>query len=427
MEQTRRSFMRKAAVATALGTNWASSILGANEKIVLAVIGGRNRGRDIALGSVRSGAEIKTVCDIDDAIIGKLSKEIAEEQKKTPEPAKDFKAVLDDKDIDGVIIGTPDHWHAIQTIMACQAGKDIYVEKPLSQTIEEGQLMRDAARKANRVVQVGTQRRSGEHFESAVEYVASGKLGKLCVIKAWMCQVRKSIGKPSDEQVPPGVDYDAWLGPAPKRPFNPNRFHYNWRFFWDYGNSELGNQGVHMLDVAMWAIQRLRGLENSLPRRVSGHSAIYWLDDAKEVPDTQTLTYDFGEFMLVWELHSFQRNLPMEGRQGATVFYGTEASLIVDHRGWEVHSEGGEKEVVVEASGGSHVENFLECMRSRKQPNADIEVGRLSTTICHLGNIAGRLGRDLEFHPKTETFPGDAEANAFLKKEYRSPYTLPRI
>jgi predicted dehydrogenase len=401
--------------------------MGANDKIVLAVIGGRNRGRDIAVGSIRGGAEIKTVCDIDDAIIEKLSGEISTEQGKMPSSAKDFRSVLDDKDIDGVIIGTPDHWHAIQTILACQAGKDIYVEKPLSQTIKEGQLMRDAARKAGRVVQVGTQRRSGEHFRSAVEYVASGKLGTLCLIKAWMCQVRKSIGRPSDEQIPAGVDYDAWLGPAPKRAFNRNRFHYNWRFFWDYGNSELGNQGVHMLDVAMWVIQRLRGVENSLPSRVGGHADIYWLDDAKEVPDTQVLTYDFSDFMLVWELHSFQRNFPMEGRQGATAFYGTEGSLIVDHRGWQVHSNKGGLDVEVEASGGSHVDNFLECMRSRKEPNADIELGRLSTTICHLGNIACRLQRDLRFDPKTETFPGDAEANAFLTKEYRSPYTLPRV
>ncbi len=427
MEQTRRNFMKRAAIASAVSTRWSRSILGANDKIVVAVIGGRNRGRDIALGSIRGGAEIKTVCDVDDAIIEKLSTEITEAQKKRPEPAKDFRSVLDDKEVDGVIIGTPDHWHAIQTILACQAGKDIYVEKPLSQTIKEGQLMRDAARKTGRVVQVGTQRRSSEHFKTAVEYVASGKLGELCVIKAWMCQVRKSIGNPSDGQAPPGVNYDAWLGPAPKRPFNPNRFHYNWRFFWDYGNSELGNQGVHMLDVGMWAIQKLRGVENCLPRRVSGHAAIYWLDDAKEVPDTQTLTYDFGDFMLVWELHSFQNNFPFEGRDGATAFYGTEASLIVDHQGWEVHSNNGERVLMEESSGGSHVNNFLDCMRSRKEPNADIEIGRLSTTICHLGNIAYHLGRDLEFHPETETFPGDAEANALLTKEYRSPYTLPAV
>ena len=216
MEQSRRSFIRRAALATAVGTNWNSSILGANDKIVLAVVGGRNRGRDIAVGCAKAGAEIKTICDIDDEIIAKLSAEISGKQKRTPGSTKDFRSVLDDKEVDGVIIGTPDHWHAIQTILACQAGKDIYVEKPLSQTIEEGQLMRDAARKANRVVQVGTQRRSGDHFRSAVDYVASGKLGKVCLIKAWMCQVRKSIGKPADSPVPPGVDYDTWLGPAPE-------------------------------------------------------------------------------------------------------------------------------------------------------------------------------------------------------------------
>ena len=254
---------------------------------MLALIGGNNQGRADALNAIKDGAEIKTFCDLDEAVLGRVGADLAKAQGKNPGSEKDFRRVLEDKDIDGVIIATPDHWHAIPTILACQAGKDVYIEKPLSQTIHEGQLMRDAARKYNRVVQVGTQRRSGEHFRSAVEYVASGKLGKVCLVKAWMCQVRGSIGNPPDEPVPPGVDYDMWLGPAPKRPFNKNRFHYNWRFFWDYGNTELGNQGVHMLDVAMWGIQALRGVDKCLPKHVSGSSGIYWLDDAKEVPDTQ--------------------------------------------------------------------------------------------------------------------------------------------
>jgi predicted dehydrogenase len=242
-----------------------------------------------------------------------------------------------------------------------------------------------------------------------------------------MCQVRQSIGNPLDSSPPLQADYDAWLGPAPMRPFNVNRFHYNWRFFWDYGNSELGNQGVHMLDVAMWAIQSMRGLKKCLPTRVSNSSAIYWLNDAKEVPDTQLVTYDYGDFMLIWELQSFQNHRPIEGTDGGTGFYGTEGTLIVDDDGWRVHREGGAVEPVVKPSGGSHTANFLECIKTRKQPNSDVEIGRLSTTICHLGNISHHLGREIRFDPNKETFGDDRPANALLTKEYREPYSLPKL
>ena len=427
--ENRRSFLRKTGAALAAGSflNLNPSAFGANEKIVLALIGGNNQGRGVALNAIRDGAEIKTFCDLDDAVLHKTGADLAKAQGKKPGFEKDFRRVLEDKDIQGVIIATPDHWHALPTLLACQAGKDVYVEKPLSQTIQEGQWMRDAARKYNRVMQVGTQRRSGEHFRSAVEYVASGKLGKVCLIKAWMCQVRGSIGRPPDSAPPAGVDYDTWLGPAPKRPFNRNRFHYNWRFFWDYGNTELGNQGVHMLDVAMWGIQALRGLDKCLPTHVSGTSGIHWLDDAKEVPDTQVLTYDYGDLALVWELHSFQNVFPLEGTATGTTFYGTEGALFVDGSGWKVHVKKGETGPSAKAGSGSHTKNFLDCIKSRQRPNADVELGRLSTTICHLGNICTRLQRDVRFDPKAENFGADKEANAFLGKEYRAPFGLPKV
>jgi predicted dehydrogenase len=427
--QTRRSFLKQSSAVVAAGTflNMNLAAAGANEKIVLGLIGGNNQGRGDALNAIKDGAEIKTFCDIDDAVLEKVGGALGKAQGKTPGFVKDFRRVLEDKDIDGVIIATPDHWHAIPTILACQAGKDVYIEKPLSHTIQEGQLMRDAARKYNRVVQVGTQRRSGQHFKSAIDYVASGKLGKVCLVKSWMCQVRGSIGNPPDSAVPPGVDYDMWLGPAPKRPFNKNRFHYNWRFFWDYCNTELGNQGVHMLDIAMWGIQALRGVESSLPKHVSGTSSIYWLNDAKEVPDTQILTYDYGDMMLGWELHSFQNVSPIEGVDTATVFYGTESTLLVQGNGWKVTHKKGEAGPSEKAGGGSHTKNFLDCIKSRKRPNADIELGRLSTAICHLGNICTRLKRDIQFDPKAENFGSDKEANALLTKEYRAPYTLPKV
>lgn len=428
-KHNRRAFLKTAGTALAAGSflNLNPSVFGANEKIVLALIGGNNQGRGVALNAIRDGAVIKTFCDIDDAVLRKVGADLEKAQGKAAGFEKDFRRVLDDKEIDGVIIATPDHWHALPTLLACQAGKDIYIEKPLSQTIHEGQLMRDAARKYNRVVQVGTQRRSAEHFRSAVEFVASGKLGKMCLIKAWMCQVRRSIGSPPDSEAPAGVDYDVWLGPAPKRPFNRNRFHYNWRFFWDYGNTELGNQGVHMLDVALWGIQKMRGVGNSLPKKVSGTSGIYWLDDAKEVPDTQVLTFDYGELALVWELHSFQNALPLHGTAAATAFYGSEGVLLVDGDGWKVSSANGEPGPSEKSAGGSHTKNFLECMKSRNRPSADVELGRLSTTLCHLGNICTRLKREVQFDPAGENFGADKEANALLTKEYRAPYTLPRV
>ena len=435
-EQSRRTFGKQAGIAAMSSLlNLNPRARGANDKVVLALIGGRNQGRGDALRAISQGAEFKTFCDLDQAILDKVNPDLHKAQNKAPAMVKDFRRVLDDKDIDGVIIAVPDHSHAYITLLACQAGKDVYIEKPLSHTIHEGHLMRDAARRHNRVVQVGTQNRSAAHYKSAVEYVASGKLGKICMINAWECQVRPSIGNPADCDPPSTVDYDVWLGPAPKRPFNPNRFHYNWRFFWDYCNTELGNQGVHMLDVALWGIQAMQGLDHCLPTHVANSSGIYWLKDAKEVPDMQVVTYDYGSFMLVWELRSFARHHPVDGVREGIGFHGVDATLVVDHLGWRVYpKEGGvaleHKAEGVKPSGegvGEHERNFIECIQSRKRPNADIEIGRLATTICHLGNISCRLGRDIRFDPKTETFGQDKEANAWLTKHYRKGYELPKV
>lgn len=419
----RRSFLKSAIAAAGLSP----AVRGANERVVLALIGGRNQGKGVAKRAILAGARVKTFCDIDEAILSKVAPELEGAQGAAPELVKDFRRVLDDKDIDAVIIATPDHWHTHQALLACQAGKDVYVEKPLSQTIREGHLIRDAARKYNRVVQVGTQRRSGEHFHQAADYVASGTLGKLCLIKAWMCQVRDSIGNPADGTAPSTVDYDVWLGPAPSRPFNANRFHYNWRFFWDYGNSEIGNQGIHLLDVAMMAIQKLRGMDRCLPTRIMSNGGIYWLSDAKEVPDTQVTTYDYGDFLLVWELRSFGRHHPVEGLSAGTAFYGTDATLVVGGKGWKVYDK---KSAVVASEDESpllHEKNFLECVKSRQRPHSDVEIGRLSTTICHLGNVSHHAGRAVRFDPATETFGDDDEANGYLTKDYRGKYPLPKV
>jgi predicted dehydrogenase len=412
--------------------------MGANERVTLALVGGGRRGRVVALNAIKEGgAVIKTCCDIDEENLGKAGAQISEGQNRKAVYEKEFQRVLEDKDIDGVMIVTPDHWHARQAILACQAGKDVYCEKPLSQTIHEGHQMRAAARKYNRVFQVGTQRRSTEHFRSAIEYVGSGKLGKVCMIKSWIYELRPSIGRPADGTPPATCDYDVWLGPAPKRPFNPNRFHYNWRFFWDYGNSELGNQGVHVLDVGIWGIQKLRGIENCLPTRVTATGGIYWLDDAKEVPDTQVVTYEYPELMMMFELrafardHVFHQGRPAPGGPGSaeffTAFHGTEATLVVDMTGWTVYTKDKGIGPSGKAEGGSHEKNFVECVKSRAKPNSDVEIGRLSTTLCHLGNIAYKLGRPIHFDPRSETFGNDREANNLLTKQYRAPYVLPEV
>jgi predicted dehydrogenase len=439
----RRAFLggAGAAIASSALVNLNQAAMGANEKVNLALIGGRNQGRGVALRAIQAGGRFKTFCDLDPAILEKTGADLAAAQGEKPHFEKNFERVLDDKEIDAVVIAVPDHWHARIALLACQAGKDVYCEKPLCQTIQEGQLMRDAARKYNRVMQVGTQRRSGEHFRSAVETVASGKLGKVPLIKAWINQIRLSISTPPDSTPPPDVDYDRWLGPAPKRPFNQNRFHYTWRFFWDYGNSEIGNQGIHVLDVGIWAIQLMRGFENynCLPKRVSATGGIYWLHDAKEVPDTEIVSYDYGDMMLNFELRSFATDYtlphspPKAGATAAagptdfyTAYYGTEATLVVTNDRSEIHWKDGRVETT-KATGGSHEGNFLECVKTRKRPNSDVEIGRLSTMLCHLGNISYKLGRDVRFDPKNENFGDDREANQLMSKEYRGPYGLPKV
>jgi predicted dehydrogenase len=427
-DQNRRTFARSIGIAAAGSLlNLNPHAIGANEKVTLALVGAHNQGRGVANRSIRAGAVVKTICDLDDDVIGKVAPEIERAQDRRPGSVREFQRVLDDKDIDAVILAVPDHWHTRMAILACQAGKDVYVEKPLSQTIQEGQWIRDAARQYNRVMQVGTHRRSAEHVRTAAEYVASGKLGKICLVKAWNNQVRTSIGKPPDGSPPATADYDLWLGPAPKRQFNPNRFHYNWRFFWDYGNSEIGNQGVHAFDMALACIQKMRGdIQDCMPSRISSMGGIYWLDDAKEVPDTETVHYDFGDFMLVYELRSFAKHRAIEGVAHGVAFYGTEATLVMGED-WTVYPKDGGLGLSFKGTPATHERNFLECVKSRKRPNSDVEIGRLSTTMCHLGNISYHLKRDIRFDPKTETFGDDQEANSYLTKSYRSPYEPPKV
>lgn len=416
-ETNRRGFLGTVTSAAAVGA--VVRPMRANERVRIAVIGVRSRGTDLAQSFASSkDAEVVAVCDIDDAMFKKPVEAVDKITGKAPRTEKDFRRLLDDKNIDAVAIATPDHWHALLTVMACQAGKDAYVEKPASHNIVEGRRMVEAARKYERVVQLGTQRRSTPHVSDAIAYVQSGSLGKIGQARAWIHQKRGSIGKGSPGAVPAGVDYAMWQGPAPDRPFYANRFHYNWHWFWNWGTGELGNNGIHGVDVARW------GLGDDAPLRVTSGGGKYVFDDDQEVPDTQIVTWEFPSTSLVWE-HRMWSSHGEEGSSFGIAFYGEKGTLIIDDKGWRV--EDGPKAGGPNSEGqAAHVANFLDCVRSRKAPNADIEIGHLSTRLCHLGNIAHRVGRKLTFDAATESFVGDSEANALLGREYGTRFEMPR-
>jgi predicted dehydrogenase len=335
-----------------------------------------------------------------------------------------FRRILDDKEVDGLIVATPDHWHALATILACQAGKDVYVEKPCSHNVVEGRRMIEAARHYNRVVQVGTQRRSSPFFHETIAYLQSGKLGKIHMAKAINSQKRKDIGHVADGPVPPEVDYDLWLGPAPQHAFNPNRFHYNWHWFWDYGTGDLGNDGVHHVDVARWA------LGMTVPGAISSGGGKFAFDDDQETPDTQIATYQAGDALLVYEMRLWSP-YSERGLENGNIFYGEDGYMVLGDEGYEVY---GKKDKLVDSAKkpkgrgeGEHYGNFVACIKSRARPNGDIEEGHRSALLCHLGNIAQRVGRTIRFNAADESIPGDDEAARLLSRTYRDPWNLPRI
>jgi len=436
----RRRFLKHSAAAAALS---ASAVLagrargqgGANERIAVATMGLRGRGGGLmqTFASLDQ-VEVAYVCDLDPRVLGERAKWVEEKTGRRPKAIKDFREALDDKSLDALVLGTPDHWHAIPTIMACQAGKDVYVEKPDGHNVLEGRTMVAAARKYRRVVQLGTQARSEPQMHKAMEYIASGKLGKVRFAKAWESSRQGSIGHPPDGDPPPGVDYDTWLGPAPLRRFNPRRFHGTWRWFFDYGTGDLGNDGVHRLDKARWGLATALGAEgkslSATPGAVSAHGGKHYFDDDQEWPDNLMVTYDFGQCVLTYEMRIWAP-YPLDGeREGAAVL-GDEGYVVIGNRHWRAFDARG-KQVAEEAGGDAtvaHAENFLACMRTREKPAADLEtVGHPSSLLCHLGNAAWRAGRSLRFDPETYTFRGDEEANRFLTRpEYREPWVLPKI
>jgi len=411
-----------------------SQVSGANRRIRVGLIGCGGMGTGDLRQSLRLGAQVVALCDVDDTQSARVKELVGRDFSQTPElVTRDLRRVLDRRDIDAVIVGTPDHWHALATVMACQAGKDVYVEKPLSLTIGEGRVMVDVARKHNRVVQMGTQQRSAPHYSDAVDYVRSGALGTIRLVKTWAYQDwMGNIPVQPDGPPPSTVDYDLWLGPAPLRPFNPNRFHFNFRWYYDYSGGLMTDWGAHMIDIANWAM----GVK--APRAaVSVGGKFGFPDDAEETPDTQQALWEFDGYSMIWE-HATAVGQGPYMRDHGVAFHGNNGVLVVDRGGWEVYpeteSKNGKKSYRYageprRGSGGVdyhqlHVKNFLECVDSRQRPRSDVEIGHNSMISCHLGNIAFRSKRRVQWDVDGEKVVGDPEAQALVTKAYRPPWKL---
>jgi predicted dehydrogenase len=417
---------------------------GPNDTIRLGIIGAGSRGNQLLDTYFKEkDAEIVAVCDVDDKHTGETAERVKKTYGKDPKTSREYREMLDDKSIDAIIIATPDHWHAIPTIHAVQAGKDVYVEKPIAHNVVEGRAMIKAARKYDKIVAVGTQQRSSNHFQKAVEVVKSGKLGDIFWVQTWNYENISPVGmgRYSDTSAPQGVDYDRWLGPAPQRAFNPNRFHLLFRWYFDYAGGMMSDWGVHLNDIVLWA------LGAKAPKTVSATGGIFTTDDDRDTPDTLQVIYEFPGVVLNYSMRK-GNGLKFNGKEYGILFCGTDGSLVLDRSGFEVipdkvvlpygiklvHGDRPIRKIELEGEkhGGddgqpAHVRNFLDCVKSRKAPTTDVEVGHHSTNTCHLGNIAYKLGRKLTWDAATETFKNDAEANALLFREPRKGYELPTV
>ncbi|MEZ5939830.1 MAG: Gfo/Idh/MocA family oxidoreductase [Planctomycetaceae bacterium] len=392
-----------------------SAHAGEPERIRVGIVGAGNRGQELALlFAQQPGAVVTSLCDVDIRHAALLQDELRKTTGARPVVVPDHEALLSRSDVDAVVIATPDHWHARIAVDACQAGKDIYLEQPVALSIHQGDQIAAAARQSGSLIQTGLPQRSGAHFQSAVNAVQSGAIGDVRFAKAWAVHQRRPLSHQESSTPPPGVDYDRWLGPAENRPFQPARFHQNWQWFWDYGAGELGCWGVQYLDVVRW------GLNLDLPSRISASGGCLYLQDQRETPDTLTVQYEFDDVQVLWE-HRQWSSHGIEGRTAGAAFYGSDGTLVIDRSGWKVY--GGRQPLFEGASEirSAHVANFLNSVRTRQSPAADIETGHRSMTLCHLGNISYRLGRALKFDAQSNSFVSDDEANNLLTGNALAP------
>jgi predicted dehydrogenase len=442
-------------------------VIGANDRVVIASIGIRGQGNAIKRGFARlKNVEIKTLCDIDANLFDARVNDERLKDVPTFKPGcvQDLRKVLDDKDVDAVLVATPNHWHALATIWALQAGKHVFVEKPASHTVWEGRKMTEAARKYNRLVQVGTMNRSRELVREAIQFIHEGGIGEVFMARGLCYKPRPSIGRYPDGPMQAGekyklnveakefeptydaaylqnVNYDMWLGPAPKRPFNRNRFHYNWHWHWEYGNADSGNQGPHQFDVARWGLQ-----EHGHPVTVATTGGLFADGEtSQETPNVETSLYKYADGKVL-EFATRGTYTNDEGTQTiGNLFYGSKGWVWIDGDGRKWQAYAGRKNEPIKGreiprgqGGGSdpnvatsiespHYANFVEAIRAgdRKKLNCDIEEGHLSSTLSHLGNIAYQVGRQLTFDGKAEKFVNDPEADKLLTREYRQGFVIP--
>ena len=429
-----------AAAASALSKSLSAGESPPSSRIRVSFVGAGGRARSLLeYFSDQSDVEIVAIAEIDQRRVPDALKLVHERQSKTPTVHKDFRDLLDDQSVDAIVVGTPDHWHAIPTILACQANKDVYVEKPDGHNIVEGMRMRDAAVKHQRIVQLGTQARSDPGFQAAIDYIRSGKLGRVLMAKSWESMRQGSIGHPADSDPPAEVDYDTWLGPAPRRPFNRRRFHGSWRWFFDYGTGDLGNDGVHRIDLARWGLEAAVAAQGEaplgLPTKITASGGKWYFDDMQEWPDTLQVNYestrpDGTGLVQTYEMRVWAPYHYMKTYEGAALF-GDEGYIVLGHGNWRAFGEKNRQVAEGPSSNDTapHVRNFLDCVKSRQPTNADIvTVGYPSSLLCHTGNVAWRVGRSVILDPETGTFVGDERANELrTRPEYRAPWLLPTV
>lgn len=451
-ETTRRSFVSNAALigAPAVRTAWGQNR--PSNEVRLGVVGFRSRGRDHYREFAKmAGVKVAFLCDIDERLHPGAVKEIEGIGGYRPETFVDLRKMLERKDLDAISIATPDHWHALQTIWGCQAGKDVYVEKPVCHNIKEGRKMVEAARKYGRIVQVGLNRRSEVRNQAGVKFVREASFGKAYRAKAVVYRGRLSMGRVQESSIPQGVNWDLYLGPAPYRAFSLSRFHYSWHYYWDTATTEVGNNGVHAIDIVRWALNK-----NEHPVKVHCAGGKFADDNTdQETPNLQNAVFEYADGTLV-DLEVTTLPSPTFGGVHMGEFFYTPKGYVTSAKRWtavegefiaqptpdppsgislravnlsfpKIGYKEGPAIPDISAPETSHFQNFIDCVRSRKRENLNCEVleGHMSTALCHLANIAFRTGRKLTFDPATESFPGDAEANGLLGRTYREPYTLP--
>lgn len=434
---SRRTFLKSSGTAAA-GITLVSSLSGtmascaASNKVNVGLVGCNGMGfADLKTFLENPQVECIALCDVDESVLNRRAADVEKIRGKKPANLyKDWRKLIENKDVDVVIIGTPDHWHCLIMIAACEAGKDVYCEKPLGNSIEECNLMVKAAQKHKTVVQVGQWQRSDPHWLSAVDFIRSGKLGKIRLVRVSSYQGWcPSIPVLADEPVPAGVDYDMWLGPAHSRPFNRNRFHFTFRWFWDYAGGLMTDWGVHLLDFALY------GMDVTTPKSIMAMGGKYgYPTDACETPDSLQTIYEFDGFNVMWD-HAIGINDGGYGRSHGLGFVGENGTLVVDRGGWEVIPEvvDGRKRMeavpLVKGTGEglrNHVKNFLECRQTRnRNTNASVEIGAHIAKFSQLGNIAYRSGRKLVWDGTR--FTNDEEVNKYLIPSYREPWKLPTI